>query len=711
MLTGWTTRIEMAPTMPSLISEEIAKLERCDLRDVKTRWEEAFGRPPPKRISRSLLVRALAHRVQEKELGGLKPAVRRRLAKAVAELSAVQSPPVPSSTIKPGTRLLRGWHGVMHEVIVHEDGIQYRGKSWRSLSAVAREITGTRWSGPKFFGLRSPARPGIVRPMTANKAKRLRCAIYTRKSHEDGLEQDFNSLDAQREACGSYINSQAGVGWMPIRSRYDDGAFSGGTMDRPALQKLLADIRDRKIDTVVVYKVDRLTRSLADFAKIVDVFDAHSVSFVSVTQQFNTTTSMGRLTLNMLLSFAQFEREVTGERIRDKIAASKQKGMWMGGYVPLGYEPNGRSLTINRAEAETVRTIFRLYLEHGNVRRLKEQTDCLGLRTKVRKGVDGRMQGGRPLSRGYIYKLLGNPLYAGRIAHKGKTYDGLHDAIINDETWDAVQAKLTANARERQSDNRASDPSPLMGKLFDETGAPLTPSHAVKSGRRYRYYVSKRLISGSSDNADEKVRWRLPAGEIERFVGDAVTKLFADRAALADALRGQGIEVERIPHLLKAIARWRGPVLDLVERVDLGTDRIAIGLDLSSLAVEQEITIRHHVTMRIKRRGIEMRLVLEGNGAVPQIPDTALIQSVARAHKWFDNLSSGRSRSIGEIAKSEGLSDRYVSRLIPLAFLAPDIVEAILIGQQPVDLTAETLTRHTDLPLVWAHQKALLGIG
>ena len=241
------------------------------------------------------------------------------------------------------------------------------------------------------------------------------------RNAQEGLEQDFNSLDAQREACEAYIKSQAGEGWKPIRTRYDDGGFSGGTLDRPAIKQLLADIGASKVDTVVVYKVDRLTRSLADFAKIVEVFDANGVSFVSVTQQFNTTTSMGRLTLNMLLSFAQFEREVTGERIRDKIAASKKKGMWMGGFVPLGYEPDGRTLVINDAEAEIVRTVFRLYLEHGNVRRVKEEADRLGLTTKVRKSGGGRMWGGRPLSRGYIYKLLNNPLYIGRIAHKGKT--------------------------------------------------------------------------------------------------------------------------------------------------------------------------------------------------------------------------------------------------------------------------------------------------
>ena len=545
--------------------------------------------------------------------------------------------------------------------------------------------------------------------MTTNRRKRLRCAIYTRKSHEEGLNQAFNSLDAQREACEAYIKSQVGEGWSPIRSRYDDGAYSGGTMDRPALQRLLADIRDRKVETVVVYKVDRLTRSLADFAKIVDVFDGHDVSFVSVTQQFNTTTSMGRLTLNMLLSFAQFEREVTGERIRDKIAASKQKGMWMGGYIPLGYEPDGRSLTINEAEAKTVRTVFRLYLEHGNVRRVKEQADRLGLRTKVRNGADGRMRGGRPLSRGYIYKLLSNLLYAGRIAHKGKTYEGQHRAIIDAETWDAVQAKLAANASERSSGTRASDPSPLMGKLFDETGAPLTPSHAVKTGRRYRYYVSKRLIGGTVADSKEQANWRLPAREIERVVGEAVTGLFADRPALTDALRDHGIAAECIPNLLKVTSRFRGPVLDLVERVDLSADRIAIGLVLSSLTGEQEATIRHIVPARIKRRGVEMRLVLEAAGNGTARPDPALIKAVARAHKWFAYIVSGRAGSIGEIAKAEGLSDRYVSSLMPLAFLSPDIVERIISGNQPVDLTAETLTKRTDLHLDWAEQKAILG--
>jgi len=548
--------------------------------------------------------------------------------------------------------------------------------------------------------------------MTAAKPMLRRCAVYTRKSSEDGLEQDFNSLDAQRQACEAYIRSQAGEGWKPIRTRYDDGGYSGGTLDRPALGQLIADIRARKVDTVVVYKVDRLTRSLADFAKIVEVFDTHGVSFVSVTQQFNTTTSMGRLTLNMLLSFAQFEREVTGERIRDKIAASKQKGMWMGGFVPLGYEPNGRTLTIAEPEAETVRTIFRLYHEHGNVRQVKAAANRLGLTTKVRKGAGGRMRGGRLLSRGYIYKLLSNPLYVGRIAHKGETYAGQHPPIIDAETWNAVQVKLAANTRERSSGTRASEPSPLMGKLFDEAGMLLSPSHAVKSGRRYRYYVSRDLIARSGNRTADTQRegWRLPAGEIERSVGDAVRRLFADRAALAHAVREGGMAVERVPGLLDAVTRWRGQVLDLVERVELDPEQLVIGINLKSLTGDTGMTVRHVVRSRLRRRGVEMRLVLEGagHGAAAPKPDQALIKAVVRTHRWFDDLVSGRARSLGDIAKAEGVSDRYVSHLMPLAFLAPDIVAAILAGTQPVDLTAEALTKRTDLQLGWAEQKALL---
>ncbi len=348
--------------------------------------------------------------------------------------------------------------------------------------------------------------------MERSKAAIRRCAIYTRKSSEEGLEQDFNSLHAQREACEAFIKSQAGEGWRLVKTAYDDGGLSGGTMERPALQRLLEDIRRRLVDVVVVYKVDRLTRSLADFAKMVEVFDAHGVSFVAVTQQFNTTTSMGRLTLNVLLSFAQFEREVTGERIRDKIAASKRKGMWMGGLVPLGYDAHERRLIVNESEAETVLEIFRRYLELGSVRLLMEDLNRRRIRSKVRVAKNGKQSGGNSFFRGALYVLLSNPIYVGEIRHKGVRHPGLHEPIVGRELWEKTQLLLRSQAVRGAS--RATKPvaSPLMGRLFDESGQSLTPSHAVKRERRYRYYVSRSLIKGTADSAGRG--WRLPAPEI-----------------------------------------------------------------------------------------------------------------------------------------------------------------------------------------------------
>src|SRR6267143_304344 len=326
--------------------------------------------------------------------------------------------------------------------------------------------------------------------MPRSDPSRKRCAIYTRKSSEEGLDQEFNSLQAQSEACEAYIRSQRHEGWAMARTRYDDGGFSGGNMERPALHRLLADIQGGRIDIIVVYKVDRLTRSLADFARLVEIFDAQGASFVSVTQQFNTTSSMGRLTLNVLLSFAQFEREVTGERIRDKIAASKKKGMWMGGNLPLGYDVQDRKLLVNPAEAETVRGIFALYLELGCVRRLKEAVDRRGWATKRCATSAGRKRGGRPISRGHLYRILSNPLYIGQIAHKGQLHPGQHEALIEGDIWAAVEAQLAANTAGHRRRAGASAPSLLAGLLVDSTGERLTPSHAVKKGRRYRYYTA-----------------------------------------------------------------------------------------------------------------------------------------------------------------------------------------------------------------------------
>jgi DNA invertase Pin-like site-specific DNA recombinase len=532
------------------------------------------------------------------------------------------------------------------------------------------------------------------------RAERRRCATYTRKSSEEGLEQDFNSLDAQREACEAYIQSQAGEGWRPVRMRYDDGGQSGGTLSRPALERLLGDIEAGKIDTVVVYKVDRLTRSLSDFAKIVEIFDANGVSFVSVTQHFNTTTSMGRLTLNMLLSFAQFEREVTGERIRDKIAASKRKGLWMGGLVPLGYEASGRTLVIHEPEAETVRTVFRLYLERGSVQTVKEEADRLGLRSKVRRGPDGKRRGGRLLSRGYLHQLLRNPLYIGRIRHRGEVHPGQHEAIIDPETWAAVQAKLSSQAPPPAASPRARRPSSLRGKLFDEAGERLTPSHTVKSGRRYRYYVSRavgRKRRGASG-------WRLPALEIERAVEQAVVALLNDPATLAEDAREAGISETQTSHLHETIAGGVAVPLDLVQRVDLDADGLGLTLDLGRFIGVQKLRIHHQVPLRIRRRGVEQRLVIASKSADDSQVDAALVKSLVRSRRWFQDLAEGRAAGIAEIARKEAISDRYISNLIPIAFLSPKIVGDILRGTQAPELTAELLKR-TPIPRAWAEQE------
>jgi DNA invertase Pin-like site-specific DNA recombinase len=358
--------------------------------------------------------------------------------------------------------------------------------------------------------------------MEPGKASSRRCAIYTRKSSEEGLEQDFNSLHAQREACESYIKSQQGEGWRLVKTAYNDGGLSGATMNRPALQRLLSDIREHLIDVVVVYKVDRLTRSLADFAKMVEIFDAQGVSFVAVTQQFNTTTSMGRLTFNVLLSFAQFEREVTGERIRDKIAASKQKGMWMGGFVPLGYDICDRRIVIEKVEAETVRYIFRRYQELGCVRMLKDDLDGNGILSKRRTSKAGVESGGRSFSRGALYALLSNPIYCGEVRHKGVCHPGRHEAILDRAVWERTQQQLREHRVRNNNRNARVEKSPLTGRIVDENGDGLTPSHARKGERKYRYYVSRNLqaqgatplrAGGVCLRVSSKSEWRLLSGK------------------------------------------------------------------------------------------------------------------------------------------------------------------------------------------------------
>ena len=364
--------------------------------------------------------------------------------------------------------------------------------------------------------------------------KKLRCAIYTRKSSEEGLDQAFNSLDAQREACAAFIQSQKHEGWTVSPKLYDDGGFSGGTLQRPALKRLLADIEEGQIDVIVVYKVDRLTRALSDFAKLVEIFDRRGVSFVSITQQFNTTTSMGRLTLNVLLSFAQFEREVIGERVRDKIAASKKKGMWMGGMPPLGYDVKDRKLIVNDDEAQTVVGIYRRYLALKSVHAVKDALAAAGIRSKRRIHPDGSEYGSQKLSRGALYLMLQNRIYRGEITHKGNSYPGEHPAIIEQPLWDEVQAVLAKNRIERAIGVRAKHPSLLASLVFDENGERLTPTYAVKKGTRYRYYVSTALLTGAGRNRSGGRR--IPAGNLEGLVIDRLRAFLADPAAVLDAV-------------------------------------------------------------------------------------------------------------------------------------------------------------------------------
>jgi len=375
---------------------------------------------------------------------------------------------------------------------------------------------------------------------------RIRCAIYTRKSSEEGLEQSFNSLHAQREACEAYIHSQRHEGWQVVREPYDDGGFSGGSMERPALKKLLEDIARKSIDTVVVYKVDRLTRSLADFAKIVEQFDKQGVSFVSVTQQFNTTSSMGRLTLNVLLSFAQFEREVTGERIRDKVAASKRKGMWMGGVVPVGYVVKDRQLVINPDEAEQVREIYRMYLKLGCVSKLQEYLDQEGVRSKQRTSRTGRRTGGAVHSRGALYGMLQNHMYLGKVHHQGTYYPGQQPAIIDQVLWDKVQARFAANLQAPRRRPRSASKSLLTGLLYDPSGNRFTPSHTSKGARRYHYYVSQAVIKKPGRPADGLVR--LPADELEELVISQVQSFLQSPQRMQDVLcdlNAGSVEIQR----------------------------------------------------------------------------------------------------------------------------------------------------------------------
>lgn len=540
-----------------------------------------------------------------------------------------------------------------------------------------------------------------------------RCAIYTRKSSEEGLEQDFNSLSAQREACEAYIASQKSEGWENLPDHYDDGGFSGGSLDRPALQVLLGEIDAGHIDIVVVYKVDRLTRSLTDFAKLIERFDAHVVSVVAVTQPFNTTTSMGRLTLNVLLSFAQFEREITGERIRDKIAASKQKGMWMGGVVPLGYDLGERALIVNEGEARTVRLIFERYIELGAVRLLQDALERDGIRTKRRISQKGNATGGKPFSRGALYAILRNQLYLGEINHQGKSYPGQHEAIITRELFDAAQAQLEPRGS-KSTRARSPQKSLLAGKVFDAGGHRLSPSHARKGGRRYRYYVSQAVMYGGRS----KTRARWPAEALEVFIRNAVANRIRDPAGW---LAGSNQNTVR---LHDATARLADRVTEadvgvhalqaLLRSAVLQDDQCALTLDetalRSELGLPDDTPIHAAWTMPLTVRTChngQKRIV--GIETTPE-PDSRLVAALVQAHQWYWALVDGQYQSIAALARDIDRDARYIKRSLTLVYLAPDLKQIILNGRQPPEMTLQALTKTERLPIKLTEQRRRWGI-
>jgi DNA invertase Pin-like site-specific DNA recombinase len=558
---------------------------------------------------------------------------------------------------------------------------------------------------------------------------RVRCAIYTRKSSEEGLDQEFNSLQAQREACEAFINSQRHEGWVCLRAGYDDGGFSWATMDRPALQGLLADIMAGRVDTIVVYKIDRLTRSLADFAKIVEILDAKGASFVSVTQQFNTTTSMGRLTLNVLLSFAQFEREVIGERIRDKIAASKKKGMWMGGVPPLGYRVHDRKLVIIDSEAEIVYSIFRRYAELGSVQLLKAKLEAQGRKSKSWTSAAGRVIGGKAFSRGALYLMLQNRTYRGEIVHKGQSHPGEHPPIIGQTLWDAVQMRLAGNTAERNSGTRTHQPSLLAGLLFDREGNRMTSSYAVKNGTLYRYYVSRPLIT--QDQRESFIALRIPTAEIEHLVTSRVRQWLLDPGGIYQSTRlpdpsAQRRLIARAAEIGKSWpelpgTRQRGLLTALIERIDVGADQIDIHLRPTRLgplldvatplpSASDDETLTLSVPTRLRRTGREITMRIDGTDPFATAkPDARLVKLLIRARRFNAALVGGDGVPFAALAKRQGVSSSYFTRLVRLSYLAPDITEAILDGGQPRDLTADKLLAHSRLPLGWHEQRSVLG--
>lgn len=550
------------------------------------------------------------------------------------------------------------------------------------------------------------------------KPTRLRCAIYTRKSTEEGLDQDFNSLDAQREACAAYVLSQRHEGWSAVPEIYDDGGYSGGNMERPALKALLADVAAGKVDIIVVYKVDRLTRSLADFAKIVEVLDAKGASFVSVTQSFNTTTSMGRLTLNVLLSFAQFEREVTGERIRDKIAASKAKGMWMGGPVPLGYDLADRRLVINNAEAQTVRHIFARYLELRSGRMLAAELEGQGVRSKKRVDRHGRPYGNQPMSRGAIYAILQNRLYVGDVAHRGQVYAGQHEGIVDRTVFQSAQELMKVGRVERRLQTNAQEPSLLAGLVYDGFGRRMSPSHSSRAGRRYRYYTSQ--TDGDASTAQPV--WRLGAFDLEaRVVAQLASALEKETASLLakghlaardhEQLRSNAADAVSM-FKSSAGSTLRALVLKHVRRIEVSERELTLTMDLSGIdpSLTGAAAIKRSIPISGVRSGKQLRLVVPPpSTADNRRHHAALIKLVVQALSLRNRLADCEPGNFEELARQVGYGREHAADLLRVSYLAPDILTSIIDGRQPSSLTRTKLIKTPRMPLSWQDQRALLG--
>ncbi len=529
--------------------------------------------------------------------------------------------------------------------------------------------------------------------------KKIRCAIYTRKSSEEGLEQDFNSLDAQREACEAYIKSQMHEGWVLIKKEYNDGGYSGGTMNRPAFQELLLDIEDNKIDIVVVYKVDRLTRSLMDFSKIIDVFDKHGTSFVSITQQFNTTTSMGRLTLNILLSFAQFEREVTGERIRDKIAASKKKGMWMGGCTPLGYEKVGTTLVIKEDDAQKVKLIFDKYLELQSVPKLKDWLEKEDIKTKK----------GREFFKGQLYHMLSNKVYIGKIVHKDNVYEGEHDGIIDDITFERVQKLLYENKLDKVCGTKSSSNSLLKGLIFDDKNNKMTPSHSNCHGRRYRYYISQAIKKYKKSQAGSVSK--IPAGEIEKFVIENVKEFLQNKKEMHRILSYYDLkEQERLINAIKQIEDFAEPKLirAIVNKVTVSDKSVEVAFNekvvpklLELIADGEDLNIEgKEVTPYIVNKKIKLTqpsksgniLIVKVKDDDAPIPNPYLVNAIIKSHYYYKRLQEGAT--ITKLQAEEGFKDsKYIRNLLNLRFLPPTLTEQILNGTQDDDISLQKLIK------------------